>query len=68
MMKKEEQDLLIFERKIFIKIYGPKYENGERKSRTNRELEDMSKREKYSKIDKWGRDKLVWSPGENGGG
>ena len=68
MMKKEEQNLLIFERKIFIRIYGPKHENGERKSRTNRELADMSKREKYSKMDKWARDKLVWLPGENGGG
>jgi len=35
MMKKEEQALLIFERKIFRRIYGPKYENGEWKSRTN---------------------------------
>jgi hypothetical protein len=41
MTKKEEQALLIFERKIFRKIYGPKYENGEWKSRTNRELEEM---------------------------
>jgi hypothetical protein len=41
--KKEEQALLIFERKIFRRIYGPKYENGEGKSRTNRELEEMSK-------------------------
>ena len=43
--KKEEQALLIFERKIFRRIYGPKYENGEWKSRTSRELEEMSKGE-----------------------
>jgi hypothetical protein len=42
MTKKEEKALLIFERKIFRRIYGPKYENGERKSRTNRELEEMN--------------------------
>jgi hypothetical protein len=43
--KEEEQAVLIFERKIFIRIYGPKYGNGEWKSRTNRELEEMSKGE-----------------------
>jgi len=43
LMKKEEQAVLIFERKIFRRIYGPKYENREWKSRTNRELEEMSK-------------------------
>ena len=26
--KKGEQALLIFERKIFRRVYGPKYENG----------------------------------------
>ena len=41
--KKEEQALLIFERKIFRRIYSSKYENGEWKCRTNRELEKMSK-------------------------
>jgi len=38
MTKKEDQALLIFERKIFRRIYCPKYEDGEWKSRTNREL------------------------------
>ena len=43
--KKEEQALLIFERKMFRRMYGPKYENGEWKSRKNRELEEMNKGE-----------------------
>jgi hypothetical protein len=43
MTKKEEQALLVFEKKIFRKIYGPKYEDGEWKIRTNRELEELSK-------------------------
>jgi len=47
--KKEEQALLIFGRKIFRIIYGPKYENGEWKSRTNGELEEMSKGENIVK-------------------
>jgi hypothetical protein len=41
--------LLVFERKIFRRIYGPKYENREWKSRTNRELEEMSKGENIAK-------------------
>ena len=43
--KKEEQAMLIFERNIFRRICGPKYENGGWKSRTNRELEEMIKGE-----------------------
>ena len=49
MTKKEEKVLLSFERNIFRKIYGPKYENGERKSRTNRDLEELSKGENMVK-------------------
>ena len=45
MTKKEEQAVLIFERKIFRRIYGPKYEDGEWKIRTNRELEKLNKEE-----------------------
>jgi len=47
--EKEEQALLISERKIFRRIYGAKYENGEWKSGTNRELEEMSKGENIVK-------------------
>jgi hypothetical protein len=58
MTKKEEQAVLIFERKTYRRIYGPKYENGEWKSRTNRKLEDMSKGEN---IVKWIKgQKISW--------
>jgi hypothetical protein len=66
--EREEQAVLIFEMKIFRRICGPKYENGGWKSRANRELEEMSKGEKNSKMDKRAKDKLVRSPRENGGG
>jgi hypothetical protein len=66
--KKEEQAVLIFERKIFRRIYGPKYENGEWKSRTNRELEEMNGKENIVKWIKGAKDYLARSPGENGGG
>jgi hypothetical protein len=49
MTKKEEQALLIFERKIFRRIYGPKYEDGKWKIRTNRELEELNKGENVVK-------------------
>jgi hypothetical protein len=49
MTKKEEQAVLIFERKIFRRIYCIKYEGGEWKSRTNRELEELSKGENIVK-------------------
>jgi hypothetical protein len=41
--------LLIFERKIYRRMYGPKYENGEWESTTNRELEEMNKGENIVK-------------------
>jgi hypothetical protein len=49
MTKKAEQALLIFERKIFSRIYGPKYENGEWKCRTNLELKEMNEGENIVK-------------------
>jgi hypothetical protein len=49
MTKKEEQALLIFEKKIFRRIYGPKYEDGELKIRKNRELEELNKGENIVK-------------------
>jgi hypothetical protein len=47
--KKEEQVVLIFERKMFRRIYGAKYEDGEWKSRKKRELEELSKEENIVK-------------------
>ena len=62
--KEKEQAVLIFERKIFRRIYCAKNENWKWKSRTNRELEEMSKRE-Y--IVKWIKEQRIsWL--ENGGG
>jgi hypothetical protein len=58
MTKKEEEGLFIFERKIFRRIFGPKYEDGERKSRTNRELEELSKGGIIVKLKK--RQRLSW--------
>jgi hypothetical protein len=49
MTKKEVQALLTFERKMCRRIFDPKYENGEWKSRTNQELEEMSKGENIVK-------------------
>jgi hypothetical protein len=49
---------------LFRRIYGPKYEDkykyedGEWKSRTNRELEEMSKGENIVKLIKWQR--IIW--------
>jgi hypothetical protein len=56
MTKKEEQAVIIFERKIFRRIFGPKYEDGEWKSRTNRELEELSKGES---VVKWIKGKRI---------
>jgi hypothetical protein len=41
--------VLIFERKIFRRIYGLKYEDGEWKSGTNQELEELIKGENIVK-------------------
>jgi hypothetical protein len=56
MTKKEKKALLIFERKMFRIIYGPKYEDGKWKSRTNRELEELSKRKN---IVKWIKEQRI---------
>ena len=42
-------DCANFGKKIFRRIYGPKYENGEWESGTNGELEEMSKGENIVK-------------------
>jgi hypothetical protein len=58
MTKKKERALLILERKIFRRIYGPKYKDWEWKIRTNRELEELNKGEN---IVKWIKEqRLNW--------
>ena len=47
--KERREALLIFERKILRRIYGPKYENGEWRSKTNPELEEITKGENIVK-------------------
>jgi hypothetical protein len=59
-MTKKEQALLVFERKMFRRIYGTKYENGEWKSWTYRELEEMIKGEN---IVKWIKGQRISSLG-----
>jgi hypothetical protein len=49
---------------MFRRIYSPKYEDGELKSRTNRQLEELSKGEN---MDKGAKDKVAGSPGGNEG-
>jgi hypothetical protein len=56
MTKKEEQALLIFVRKIFRRIYGPKYEDGEWKIRMNRGLEELNK---LGNIVKWIKGQMI---------
>jgi hypothetical protein len=56
MTKNEEQAMIIFERNIFRRIYGAKYEDGEWKSRMNRELEELSKGEN---IVKWIKEQRI---------
>jgi hypothetical protein len=57
-MTKKEQAVLIFERKIFRRIYGPKYEDEEWKNWTNRELEELNKGENIVKWIKGQR--IIW--------
>jgi len=50
--KKEEKALLIFERKIFRRIYGPKYENEEMEKSDESRTRTDEQRRKYSRVDK----------------
>ena len=66
--EKEEQAVLIFKGKyleeyMVLNMKTVKWKKSD-ESRTRRDDQKI----KYSKMDKWAKDKLVRSPGENGGG
>ena len=63
-----QKALQIFGRKIFRRIYGTEYVNGEWEKSYESRTRRYEKRRKYSKMDKRAKDKLVRSPRENGGG
>jgi hypothetical protein len=63
-MTRKEEALQIFERKILRRTYGPKYEHGERRCRTNQELEDINKGANIVRCIK-GQRIVARSPGEN---
>jgi hypothetical protein len=48
-MEEDRMPKKVFTQEIFRRIYGPKYEDGEWKSRMNRELEELSKGENIVK-------------------
>jgi len=50
------QKLLVFEREILIKIFGPKKENQIWRIKTNEELDKLIKHKKYSIILKFIKD------------
>jgi hypothetical protein len=52
----------------YLEEYRVLNEDEKWKIRTNRELEELKKEKKYSKMDKGAKGKLAGSPGENGGG
>jgi hypothetical protein len=58
--KKEEQAVLIFERKIFRRICGPKYENGGMEKSDKSRTGTDEQRRKYSKMDKRAKYKPVY--------
>jgi hypothetical protein len=54
--------LMIFERKVLIRIFGPKKErDGTWSIKTNDELDELIRHKKYNKLHKSIKIKLVWS-------
>ena len=59
------QKLLVFERKILRRIFGPTKENKKWKIKTDEELDKLIKHKNIVKSYKSSKTKLVWSRAKN---
>jgi len=53
--------LMVFERKILRKTFGPTYENGSWRIKTNEELEKLMKHENIIKLRQSTKARMIWS-------
>ena len=57
---------MVFERKIMRKIFGPTFENGTWRIKTNQELDELVKRKDIINFVQSAKVRMVWSYRKNG--